>query len=86
MRLILIAFSDLSDAFPHGEVSNYYRSEWLIAMVKEVRGNPDFTPRTKDTAKWAREQLKRQTGKSSGDAVVSESVVASQRWRPMISA
>lgn len=53
---------DLSDAFPNGEISSYYRNEWLPAMIKEVRNNPDFGGRTKETARWAREQTKRQSG------------------------
>jgi hypothetical protein len=32
-------------------------------MVKEVRTNRDYSDRTIQTARWAREQIKRQTGK-----------------------
>jgi hypothetical protein len=31
-------------------------------MAREVRSNRDFQPRTQDTARWAREQIKRQIG------------------------
>lgn len=31
-------------------------------MAKEVRANRDFSERTTATARWAREQIKRQTG------------------------
>jgi len=81
---VLTRTSDLSDAFPHGEVSNYYRSDWLSAMIKEVRGHPDFTSRTKETAKWAREQTKRQLGKSVGPAIVSAKDVPPSTWRSQI--
>jgi importin subunit beta-1 len=58
--------SDLSEAFPHGEFSNYYRSDWLSQMIKETRTNRDFQVRTIDTARWAREQVKRQIGGTQG--------------------
>jgi hypothetical protein len=32
-------------------------------MVKEVRSNRDFSDRTITTARWARDQIKRQIGK-----------------------
>ena len=32
-------------------------------MVKEVRSNRDYSDRTRETARWARDQIKRQTGK-----------------------
>jgi importin subunit beta-1 len=56
----LMLDSDLSEAFPHGEISQYYRAEWVTRLIKEGRSNRDFSPRTIETAKWAREQVKRQ--------------------------
>jgi hypothetical protein len=53
---------DLSEAFPNGEYANLFRADWLTHMVKEVRSNRDFSDRTITTARWAREQIKRQTG------------------------
>lgn len=55
--------SDISEAFPTGEFSHYFRSDWLTAMARETRANKDFSPRTQETARWAREQIKRQAGK-----------------------
>lgn len=55
--------SDISDAFPSGEVSSYFRNDWLTQMCRETRANKDFSPRTQETARWAREQIKRQAGK-----------------------
>ena len=40
-----------------------FREDWLTHMVKEVRTNRDYTDRTIQTARWAREQIKRQTGR-----------------------
>jgi importin subunit beta-1 len=57
---------DLADAFPNGEYANYYRGDWIMGMIKEVRSNRDFAQRTIDTARWAREQVKRQIGGTQG--------------------
>lgn len=62
MRSSMGVIGDLADAFPHGEFVVYYRSEWLTAMIKDTRQNRDFQQRTIDTARWAREQVKRQIG------------------------
>lgn len=55
--------SDISEAFPNGEYSHYFRADWLTAMCRETRANKEFAPRTQETARWAREQIKRQAGK-----------------------
>ena len=62
----LIEVSDLAEAFPNGEFSAFYRAEWLTQMIKETRQNRDFQARTIDTARWAREQVKRQIGGTQG--------------------
>lgn len=54
--------SDISEAFPSGEYSHYFRADWLTAMCRETRSNKEFAPRTQETARWAREQIKRQAG------------------------
>ncbi|KAI9791457.1 MAG: karyopherin beta [Candelina submexicana] len=61
LRSAMGVIGDLADAFPSGEYSNYYRVDWVSQMIKETRGNRDFSARTTDTARWAREQVKRQT-------------------------
>ena len=55
---------DLSETFPNGEYSHYFRADWLTAMCRETRSNKDFSSRTQETARWAREQIKRQAGES----------------------
>lgn len=35
-------------------------------MIKDTKTNRDFTPRTIETARWAREQVKRQLGGAQG--------------------
>jgi importin subunit beta-1 len=57
--------SDISRAFPNGEHANLFREEWLTSMSKEIRNNREFSERTTSTARWAREQIKRQIGMTS---------------------
>jgi len=56
---------DLSEAFPGGEYSQYFRQEFLTAMARDIRANKEYSSRTTETARWAREQIKRQTGEWS---------------------
>ena len=56
--------SDLADAYPNGELVDAFRQDWLAAMIKETKTNREFQPRTIETARWAREQVKRQLGGS----------------------
>ena len=65
MRRSQIFSSDISEAFPNGEYSHYFRADWLTSMARETRSNRDYSQRTQDTARWAREQIKRQAGKTS---------------------
>ncbi|KAL3426534.1 hypothetical protein PVAG01_00043 [Phlyctema vagabunda] len=60
MRSAMGVIGDLADAFPHGEFAAYYRADWLTAMIKDTKSNREFQARTIDTARWAREQVKRQ--------------------------
>lgn len=56
--------SDISEAFPNGDFSHYFRNDWLTTMARDTRANKEFSQRTQETARWAREQIKRQAGKS----------------------
>lgn len=56
----LIAFSDLANAFPNGEIANLFHAEWVMAMIRETRQNRDYSSRTIDVARWARESTKKQ--------------------------
>ncbi|KAK7433172.1 karyopherin Kap95 [Neonectria magnoliae] len=64
MRASMGVIGDLADAYPNGELIEAFRQEWLTAMIKETKTNREFQPRTVDTARWAREQVKRQLGGS----------------------
>jgi len=61
LRSSMGVVGDISEAFPNGEVSAYFRNDWLTPMARETRSNKDYSPRTQDTARWAREQIKRQS-------------------------
>lgn len=71
---------DLSDAFPNGTISNFYRADWLTAMIKDTRQNREFQSRTIDTARWAREQVKRQIGGTQSVQAIQ------QTWSSLIHA
>ncbi|PQE21297.1 importin subunit beta-1 protein [Rutstroemia sp. NJR-2017a WRK4] len=64
MRSSMGVIGDLADCFPTGEYAPYYRTEWLMAMIKETKSSREWQQRTIDTARWAREQVKRQIGGS----------------------
>ena len=64
LRSSMGVMGDLAEAFPTGEFAHFYRQDWVTAMIKEAKSNREFSPRTIQTAKWAREQVKRQTGMS----------------------
>ncbi|KAI9665277.1 MAG: karyopherin beta [Trizodia sp. TS-e1964] len=66
LRSAMGVIGDLADAFPNGEYSQFYRADWITHMIKETRSNHEFQQRTIDTARWAREQVKRQIGGNSG--------------------
>ncbi|KAL6813285.1 armadillo-type protein [Trichoderma sp. SZMC 28013] len=66
MRAAMGVIGDLADAYPNGELVDAFRQGWLTAMIKETKTNRDFQPRTIETARWAREQVKRQLGGTQG--------------------
>ena len=69
LRSSMGVVGDVSEAFPNGEYAHYFRADWLTAMCRETRGNKDFSTRTQETARWAREQIKRQAGESFDTSV-----------------
>jgi importin subunit beta-1 len=62
MRASMGVIGDLAEAYPNGELVDAFRQDWLTAMIKETKTNRDFQARTIETARWAREQVKRQIG------------------------
>ena len=57
---------DLAETFPNGEFVNQFRADWITQMIKETRNNREFSGRTIETARWAREQVKKQTSSGQG--------------------
>lgn len=61
----------MSESFPNGEFAHFFQADWLTQMARDIRGNKENTQRTQDTARWARDQIKRQCGKFDELAVAS---------------
>lgn len=66
---MLIDASDLVDSFPNGEYANFFRHDWVTSLVRDTRTSREFGPRTVETARWAREQVKRQITMSTAAAM-----------------
>ena len=43
-----------------------FTEEWVTDFIKRTRSNPLFDNKTKDAARWARDQQKRQTTTTFG--------------------
>lgn len=65
MRATMGVIGDLADAYPNGELVEAFRQDWVTTIIKETRSNREYLPRTIETARWAREQVKRQLSGSS---------------------
>jgi len=68
LRSSMGVVGDISEAFPNGEFANLFRADWLTQMARDVRSSKEFSPRTQDTARWARDQIKRQSA-STGNVM-----------------
>ncbi|RLV92154.1 Importin subunit beta-1 [Spathaspora sp. JA1] len=51
---------DIAAMYPPGEFKQAYETAWVTEFIKRTRSNPLFDDKTKDAARWAREQQKRQ--------------------------
>jgi importin subunit beta-1 len=69
MRASMGVLGDLAETFPNGEFASFFRNEWVTALVRETRNNREYSPRTIDTARWTREQVKRQVNMSTAAAM-----------------
>ncbi|KAJ5167333.1 Importin subunit beta-1 [Penicillium canariense] len=68
MRSSMGVIGDLADAFPNGELASYFRNDWVTTLVRETRTTRQYSERTIETARWTREQVKRQINMSTGMA------------------
>ncbi|KAH7362353.1 importin subunit beta-1 [Plectosphaerella cucumerina] len=62
LRSSMGVIGDLAEAYPNGELVEVLRQDWMTTLIKDTKTNREFSPRTIDTARWAREQIKRQIG------------------------
>lgn len=51
---------DIAAMFPDGSIKQFYGQDWVIDYIKRTKSGQLFSQATKDTARWAREQQKRQ--------------------------
>ncbi|KAI5953311.1 kap95 [Candida jiufengensis] len=51
---------DIAAMYPQGQFKQYFDSDWVTEFIKKTRSNPLFDEKTKDAARWARDQQKRQ--------------------------
>ncbi|KAK6464775.1 armadillo-type protein [Scheffersomyces coipomensis] len=51
---------DIAAMFPNGEFKDVYTQPWVTDLIKKTRSNPNFDHKTKEAARWARDQQKRQ--------------------------
>ncbi|KAI9890269.1 MAG: karyopherin beta [Vezdaea aestivalis] len=62
LRSSLGVIGDIADSFPNGEFAPAFRHEWVMNFIRDVRASHDFQQSTIDTARWAREHVRRQIG------------------------
>ncbi|CAK7906187.1 importin subunit beta-1 [[Candida] anglica] len=60
-RAVVGLLGDIAAIYPN-QLSTIYSEPWMLTFIKKTRANPMFQPATKETARWAREQQKRQLG------------------------
>lgn len=73
--------SDLAETFGQSELGNLFAQDWVLSFIKEVRQNKDFSSRTIETARWAREQVKRAiSSKDSPSPIGSPDSMQNAPW------
>lgn len=59
VRSVVGLIGDIAVMYPKGDVRDLLVADWVTDTIRKARSNT-FTSATKDTAKWAREQQKKQ--------------------------
>ncbi|ODQ77139.1 hypothetical protein BABINDRAFT_42269 [Babjeviella inositovora NRRL Y-12698] len=59
-RSVVGLIGDLAVMYPDGRIKQAYAQEWVSEVIRKTRSNPQFYQATRDTARWAREQQKKQ--------------------------
>jgi importin subunit beta-1 len=70
LALLIRPHSDFADAFPNGDIAQWYQHEWVNKLIKDARSSAAYSTRTINTARWAREQVKRQLTASQNQGTV----------------
>lgn len=52
--------SDVAEAFPGGELREFFQQEWISECLRQARSRPGYRSSTKETARWAREMVRAQ--------------------------
>jgi importin subunit beta-1 len=52
--------SDVAEAFPNGELREFFQQEWISECLKQARARSGYRSSTKETARWAREMVRAQ--------------------------
>jgi importin subunit beta-1 len=60
LRSVVGLIGDIASMYQQGEVRSYYQQTWVTDVIRRARSS-NYALATKETAKWAREQQKKQT-------------------------
>jgi importin subunit beta-1 len=63
----LTLLSDLGEAFPDGQLADYLRAEPITRLIRETKSAREYSDRTREAARWARQVVKVQTSKHQGN-------------------
>ncbi|RMZ88518.1 hypothetical protein DV736_g4258, partial [Chaetothyriales sp. CBS 134916] len=67
LRACMGIIGDLGEAFPDGQLADFFRFEYVTRLIREARSARDFSERTREAARWARQVVKLQTTKHQGN-------------------
>lgn len=61
LRACMGIIGDLGEAFPDGQLAEFFKYDWVTKLIKETRATREYSSRTIQAARWARETVKRQS-------------------------
>ncbi|RMZ78405.1 hypothetical protein DV738_g3918, partial [Chaetothyriales sp. CBS 135597] len=67
LRACMGIIGDLGEAFPDGQLADFFRFEYVTRLIRETRAARDSSERTREAARWARQIVKIQTTKHQGN-------------------
>ncbi|RMD41056.1 hypothetical protein DV735_g4067, partial [Chaetothyriales sp. CBS 134920] len=67
LRACMGIIGDLGEAFPDGQLADFFRFEYVTRLIRETRAARDSSERTREAARWARQIVKVQTTKHQGN-------------------